>query len=151
TARARRLAARRRLRQLELLACLCELELRIDHDATPDAARSHAHEIGLDALVSADTDGTPLHQPVITTASLCRIKLALLAGVYQSALTELHELRRWAAQHGAGRLLIELNILLAHAVRATGGVAAARANFDDAVGMAMFQGIVRPFIDGWRF
>jgi LuxR family transcriptional regulator, maltose regulon positive regulatory protein len=151
TARARRLAARRRLRQLELLACLCELELRIDHDPSPEDALALAAEIGLDALLTTEADGTPLHQPVVTAASLCRIKLALLGGDEQRALGELRDLRRWAAQHGAGRLLIDLNILLAHALRAIGNAAEARACFDDAVGTAMFQGIVRPFIDARRF
>jgi LuxR family maltose regulon positive regulatory protein len=151
TARARRLAGRRRLRQLELLATLCELDLRIDHDPAPDAALAHAQEIGLASLNETEADGTPLHQPVITAAALCRVKLALLTGEHDAALGELRELRRWAAQHGAGRLLIDLNIQLAYALRATDSLAEARACFDDAVGMAMFQGIVRPFVDARRF
>lgn len=151
TARARRLAGRRRLRQLELLATLCELELRLDHDATPDAAFAYAEEIGLAALGTQEPDGTPLHQPVITAAALCRIKLALFAGDHDAALADLRRLRSWAAQHGAGRLLIDLDILLSHALRASGNRSEARAHFDDAVGMAMFQGIVRPFIDGRRY
>lgn len=150
TARARRLAGRRRLRQLELLATLCELELRIHHEPAAEVALAFADEIALHMLAS-DADGTPLHQPVITAAALCRIKLALLTGEHDAALAELRDLRRWAAQHGAGRLLIDLNILLAYALRATGSLAEARACFDDAVGMAMFQGIVRPFLDARRF
>ncbi len=150
-ARARRLASRRRLRQLDLLAGLCELDLLIQHGDDDAAAHVAADAIGLDALANAVEADNNVHRPVVTAASLCRIKLALLDGENESALTELTDLRHWAAQHGAGRLLIDVNILLAFAHRATGDAAQARKCFDDAVGTAMFQGIARPFIDARRF
>jgi LuxR family maltose regulon positive regulatory protein len=150
-ARARRLAGRRRLRQLELLAVLCELELRLDYDPTPEGARAYAEEIGLDQLAAPTGLDTQVHRPVTTAAALCRAKLALLDADHGKALDELRQLHDWAMQHGAARLLIDINILLAHALRVTGETAEARACFDQAVGTAMFQGIVRPFLDARRF
>ncbi|MEG3179326.1 helix-turn-helix transcriptional regulator [Sphingomonas sp. LT1P40] len=150
-ARARRLASRRRLRQLDLLAGLCELDLLIQHGEDSAAAHVAADAIDLNALAQASEADITVHRPVVTAASLCRIRLALLDGEHEAALTELTDLRRWATQHGAGRLLIDVNILLAYAHRTAGDAAQARACFDDAVGSAMFQGIARPFIDARRF
>jgi len=58
---------------------------------------------------------------------------------------------RWARQHGAGRLLIDLNLLKAQGYRAIGEAGKAQACFDEAVGTAMFQGIVRPFRNARAF
>ncbi|WP_186456812.1 helix-turn-helix transcriptional regulator [Sphingomonas suaedae] len=149
-ARARRLAERRRLRQLDLLAALCEVELLIDRD--PEAARAAAEAIGVDALAAAAQEAdSPIHRPVITAATLIRAKFALLEGAHDDALAILRDLRRWATQHGAGRLLIDVNILMSHALREQGQATPAQVCFDDAVGTAMFQGIARPFIDLRRF
>lgn len=148
-ARARRLAERRGLRQLDLLAALCEVDLLIDQDL--DAAHAAADAVGLDALGQADAEDTSVHRPVVTAARLCLAKFALIDGDHDAALDNLRALRRWAAQHGAGRLLIDVNILMSHGLRALGESEAAQVCFDDAVGTAMFQGIVRPFIDLRRF
>ena len=150
-ARARRVAARRRLRQLEMLASLCALDLMIEHGQETARARAYAAEIGLDALADAMSEESPVHRPVVTAASLCRAKLALIAGAHEEAVAELRALKRWASQRGAGRLLIDVNLLLACGLSASGAGAKARACFDEAVGSAMFQGIVRPFIDARRF
>jgi LuxR family maltose regulon positive regulatory protein len=150
-ARARRVADRRRLRQLELLAAQCELELLIHHEDDPDAAQARAAEIGLDALADATEKGSSVHRPVATAASLSRARLALLAGDNDAAIAQLSALKRWAGQHGAGRLLIDVNILLACGLRRAGEAGQAQTCFDEAVGTAMFQGIVRPFIDARRF
>lgn len=149
-ARARRVAARRRLRQLELLANLCELELLIA-EGQRERARRYATEIGLESLAGGMSGDSPVHRPVVTAASLCRARLGLLEGDHVGAVGELRELKRWASQRGAGRLLIDLNIMLAFGLRMCGEGAKAQTCFDEAVGTAMFQGIVRPFLDARQF
>ena len=146
-ARAHQLAQRRRLRQLELLAALCEIDLRIDYDPSPDNARALAAKIDLDSLASAVSEGVLQYRSVVTAAGLCRAKFNLIGRAYEAALSELSALRHWAIQHCAARVLIDINILFAHALRATGKTAEAHACFNDAIDTAMFEGIVRPFID----
>ncbi|HEY0622901.1 helix-turn-helix transcriptional regulator [Sphingomonas sp.] len=150
-ARARRLAGRRRLRQLDLRAALCELDLLIQYGDDPAAVAEAAEALDLDALADRGEEDSTVHRPVVTAARLCRARMALTCGDHAAALADLQKLRRWAAQHGAGRLLIDANILLAFGHRAAGDTAKARACFDDAVGTAMFQNIARPFIDQRRF
>lgn len=150
-AQAKRLAARRRLRQLDLLASLCELELLIHYEPDAEPARSFADSIELDALADCMAEESPLYRPVAAAASLNRARLALVEGEHAKAVAELKQLKRWASEHGAGRLLIDVNILLAYGLQGTGEIALSQASFDEAVGGAMFQGIARPFIDGWRF
>lgn len=150
-ARARRLAGRRRLRQLDLRAALCELDLLIQYGDDPALAAEAARALDLETLADRDEEDAAVHRPVVTAARLCRARLALIGGDHAAALADLQKLKRWAAQHGAGRLLVDANILLAYAHRAAGDDAKARACFDDAVGTAMFQGIARPFIDQRRF
>lgn len=150
-ARAQRTAIRRRLRQLELLAGLCELELRIAHGASLEDASRIAGDMGLDDLADMISDNAPHYRPVAVAASLCRVKLHLLGGEFGGALAELAPLRAHADQRGAGRLLIDINILSAFALKGLGAAEEARSSFDDAVGIAMFQGIVRPFVDARQF
>ncbi|WP_343521254.1 LuxR C-terminal-related transcriptional regulator [Sphingomonas sp.] len=150
-ARARRLAGRRRLRQLDLRAALCELDLLIQYGDDPIEARNVAAALDLDALADRGEADSTVHRPVVTAARLCRARLALIDGEHGAALADLQKLKRSAAQHGAGRLLVDANILLAYGHRAAGDAAKARACFDDAVGTAMFQNIARPFIDQRRF
>lgn len=150
-ARARSVAQRRRLRQLELLAELCELELLLRDEALLGEARAFASTIGLDALADAMAVESPHYRPVAIAGSLCRARLALLSGAHYTALDELSVMARWARQHGAGRLLIDLNLLMAHGHRAIGEPGKAQACFDEAVGTAMFQGIVRPFLNARAF
>lgn len=150
-ARARSVAQRRRLRQLELLADLCELELLLRDPASPGEARSLAARIGLDAQADAMAEESPHYRPVAIAAALCRVRLALLSRAHHTALDELAAMARWARQHGAGRLLIDLHLLKAHGYRAIGENGQAQACFDEAVGMAMFQGIVRPFLNARAF
>lgn len=150
-ARARRVADRRRLRQLELLADLCQLDLLIQYDHGTAQARAHAAGMGLDGLADDMAQESPLYRPVATAAALCRVKLALRDGDHANAIAELRSLKRWASRHGAGRLLIDVNILLAFGLRCSAEPALGQACFDEAVGIAMFQGILRPFIDAGRF
>ncbi|MCP3729840.1 LuxR C-terminal-related transcriptional regulator [Sphingomonas sp. MG17] len=150
-ARARSRAERRLLPELEQLASLCELELYLHHDQDAARARDYADEIGLDALADAVGEGASVWRTVVTAAQLCRAKLALLEGRHEAAIAGLRNLKHWAGQHGAGRLLIDVNLLLACGLREAGAADEAETCFDEAVGRAMFQGIVRPFIDAWRF
>ncbi|MGJ4730115.1 LuxR C-terminal-related transcriptional regulator [Luteimonas sp. SDU101] len=149
--RARRLAARRRLRQLELLAQLHELQLLLHAGCDDAAAHALADGIGLDALASEMDHDRGGYRQVAAMAAMCRARLLLVEGEAARALSELERLRQWATRHGAGRLLLDTTLLLAQAQASSGDAMAARASFDAAVGMAMFQGIVRPFIDAQRF
>lgn len=149
--RARRLAARRRLRQLELLARLHELQLLLHTASDDDRARELARSIGLDALADGMRGEGGGYRQVLAMAAICRARLLLIDGDAARALAELDGLRQWATRHGAGRLLLEATVLYAQAQAVSGDARAAQASFDDAVGMAMFQDIVRPFIDAQRF
>lgn len=150
-ARAWRLARRRRLRQLELLTRLCELQLLI-HSAVDDArACALAEDIGLDALADDMQRESAEYRQVAIAAALCRARLLLVQGKAARALEELGPLRHWASRHGVGRLLVETDLLLAYAHAELDSPAEAQASIDAAVGMAMFQGIVRPFVDAQRF
>jgi LuxR family maltose regulon positive regulatory protein len=149
--RARRLARRRRLNQLELLAQLCELELLIERLEADDVANCLAAEIGLDALADDMALESPLFRKAAIAASLCRVKLNLAEGAVPAALDELELLRRWGSEHGCGRLLIDVDLLTACCFHRLGDNGRAQSFFDDAVGAAMFQGIRRPFLDARRF
>ena len=149
-ARARRLARRRRLRQLELLAELCELRLRLRHGGADEEVRAHAARIGLDALADDMAHESADYRQVAIAATLCRAELRLLDGDHAEALEELAALRRWASRHGAGRVLLDAALLAGHGLLLAGDADGAHALFDEAVGMAMFQGIVRPFLDARR-
>ncbi|MBN8842537.1 MAG: AAA family ATPase [Sphingomonadales bacterium] len=150
-ARARRVAARRRLRQLEMLADICSIELQISQGAPAHAVLAAAAVVGLDPLADMMHEESPAYRPVAIAASLCRTRLRLLVGDVELALEELQKLRDWAEQHGAGRLLIDVNILAAAGLRMTGERDQARVCFDEAVGIAMFQNIVRPFVEARQF
>lgn len=150
-ARARRVASRRRLRQLELLAGVCEVDLHLCYGCDLDAARKAAAAADLDACADMMAEEAPLYRPVAVAASLSRVRLRLLAGETQAAMADLERLRDWANQRGAGRLLVDINVLAAYGHRQTGAAADARACFDEAVGIAMFQDLVRPFIDAREF
>ena len=150
-ARARRVAARRRLRQLEMLADICNLDVQIAQGAPAQAVLAAAAVIGLDALADMMTEESPQYRPVATAASLCRVRLHLLVGAWGRALEEVGRLRAWAEQRGAGRLLIDVNILAAAALRGQGAAAEARCCFDEAISIAMFQNIIRPFVEARQF
>lgn len=150
-ARARRIAARRRLRQLELLALIFEIDLQLLCGAEHDIASEAAIAMNLDQYADMMAEESPLYRPVTLAASLCRARLRLLEGNSEQAMGDLERLRAWANQRGAGRLLIDINILAAYGHRSMGAAADARSCFDDAVGIAMFQDIVRPFIDARQF
>lgn len=149
--RARVLAGKRRLRQLALLSDLCELDIRIDHDPTLDAARALAVRIDLDALATDPGDHARCYRWVVTAAALCSGKLNLLDREFEAAARGLRGLKDWATRHGAARTLVDINLLLAYGLHATGAKREAQDRFNDAVGIAMFQGIARPFIDKARF
>jgi len=145
-----RLARRRRLRQLELLMRLCELQLLL-RGGDDERARSLADGIGLDALADEMRLEAAGYRQVAIAAALCRARLRLAEGAPERALEDLEPLRQWASRHGIGRLLLDANVLLAYAHARLDGQAKAQACFDSAVGMAMFQGLVRQFIDAQRF
>ena len=63
-AQAQRLAARRRLRQLDLLASLCELELLIHYEPDAEPARAFADSIDLDSLADGMAEESPVYRPV---------------------------------------------------------------------------------------
>ncbi len=149
--RARRTASWRRLRQLELLADVFEVGLHIATGSGESVALELARTIRLDELADAMTEESPVYRPVAVAASLCRAKLKLSLGEFEPALRELGLLRAWADQRGAGRLLIDINILSAFGHRCSGSLGEARTCFDEAVGIAMFQDIVRPFLDARQF
>ncbi|PCI53277.1 MAG: hypothetical protein COB36_12615 [Alphaproteobacteria bacterium] len=150
-ARATRLARRQRLPQLELMASLCQLELLIHYDQDPVATQQHANKIKLLELANDMSQTSPDYRQVAVSASLCRAKILLIEQCAQEALSILNVLRQWASEHGAGRLLIEIGILSSYGYQLSGQEDEARMSFDEAVSMAMFQGIVRPFIDMSRF
>jgi LuxR family maltose regulon positive regulatory protein len=150
-ARARRVAARRRLRQLEMLADICNIELQISQGAPTHAVLAAAAVVGLDSMADMMREKSPAYRPVAVAASLCRTRLRLLVGEVDQALEELKALREWAEQRGAGRLLIDVNILTAAGLRKAGDIEQSRACFDEAVGIAMFQNIVRPFVEARQF
>lgn len=150
-ARAKRVASRRRLRQLELLADVFEIELHLAYGGDVDSARKAAESVNLDQYTDIITEDVPHYRPVVLAAALCRVKIRLLDGNIEAAMADIENLRAWANQRGAGRLLIDINILAAFGYRAVGAIAESKACFDDAVGIAMFQGIARPFIDARQF
>lgn len=149
--RARRTAERRRFHQLSLLTDLCELELLLLHAPDLAPARALAERIELDALAEPMREESPRYRAVAVAAAMCRAQLNLLDGDHATALADLAHMHRWASQHGAGRLLIDVNLLRAHGLRQAGDGARAQACFDEAVGVAMFQSVVRPFVDARRF
>ena len=149
--RARRLAQRRGLPQLQHLADLCEWRLLVQHGQADEAARAHSERLGLDAMADNMRLDSPEFRLVALSASLGRAKLALVEGNAHGALIELEELKSWGSQHGSGRLLIEVKILLASALHRLGRLAQAQASFDEAIGEAMFQGALRVFVDCRRF
>lgn len=149
--RAWRLARRRRLRQLELLARLCELQVLLQSASDDARARELAREIGLDALADDMRLESAGYRQVAVAAALCRARLRLVDDDPAGACDELEHLRHWASHHGVGRVLVDTNLLLACARADLGDMAQARSLFDAAVGMAMFQGLSRPFVDAQRF
>lgn len=150
-ARGRRLARRRRLRQLELLLRLCELHLLLKQVHTDEAAAQLAQSIDLDELADSMALESPAFRKVAVSAALCRAKLRLAFHQYEPAIRELSQIKRWASQHGAGRLLIETHILLAHGLHHSAMTKQAQPYFEEAVDVAMAHGFVRPFLDARRF
>jgi LuxR family transcriptional regulator, maltose regulon positive regulatory protein len=136
-ARARRVAGRRRLVQIDL--------------KISNGFLSASGVAELDRYADMMAEDSPQYRPVAVAASLCRVRLRLFNGAHEAALEELTRLRAWADQRGAGRLLIDVNILAAAAMRGLGAVEDARNHFDEAVSIAMFQDIVRPFVDARQF
>lgn len=150
-ARGRRLARRRRLRQLELLLQLCELHLLVNQIPTGAGAEQLARSIRLDELADAMATESPEFRRVAVSAALCRAKLNLVSGRYEPALSELAGIRHWASQHGAGRLLVDVHILMACGLHRSGMAKESQSRFNEAVNVAMAQGFVRPFLDAQCF
>lgn len=150
-ARGRRLARRRRLRQLELLIQLCELHLLLDQVPTGPAAMQLVKSISLDELADAMKTESPEFRRVAVSAALCRAKLNLVSKRYEPALNELADIKHWASQHGGGRLLLDVHILMASGLHHSGEAKQAQSRFNEAINIAMAQGFVRPFLDAQRF
>ncbi len=148
--RMRALAGRRHLKQLQLLADICDVEALL-HRGEIGEAQLKAREIGLRELASAMHEEMPPYRQIAISASVCLIKLRLAGGDHRAALEELEGTERFARHHGHGRLLITLCILAAHAHHLAKAPDLATSRFDEAVSMAMFQGFVGPFLDCWRF
>lgn len=149
--RAQGVAAARRFRQLSLLASLCRLELLVATQAPVADAIACAEALDLDALADAMALESPHYRPVATAAATCRAALSLALGDHDRALADLAVLHRWAARHGAGRALVDTLLLQSQALAAAGRDGEAQGAFDEAVGMSMFQSLVRPFLDWERF
>lgn len=145
--RARRTAQRRRLRQLERLADVGEIDILMLGEASPELVRRRAGALGLDAMADSMAEESPEYRAVSAAAALCRGRLLLLEGREAAALEELEQLKAWAEGRGAARLLIDVDILIAHGRLCTGDERGAGAAFDAAVNLAMFQQLSRPFID----
>lgn len=150
-ASARRLARRRRLYQLELLLQLCELHLIIEDGQIDAAAREYASTLNLDELADQMAGESPVYRQVAVSASLCRAKLKLISAREDSAIQELNHLKSWSSEHGAGRLLIDIHILLAYGLNLKYSTEESRENFEQAVNIAMRQGFIRPFLNARRF
>lgn len=148
--RAEAVALPRGFRQLSQLAGLCRLELMIAHGAPLGEAMACAEELSLDRLADEMALENPLYRPVATAAAICRAALRLAGGNADGALQDIGVVQRWANRHGAGRVLVDTLILSAHA-RGAMDEGEARAAFDEAVGVSMFQSLVRPFLDWERF
>lgn len=146
-ARARGLSIRRRLPQLELLARLCEVAIALDHEHDPLRAMALADACDMDGFARTMAEESPRYRPVAVAATLTRAKLSLARNDPVAAAADLTLLRRWAKQHGAGRLLVDVNLLLAEALALGDETPRAQQLFDEAVGTAMFHGLTRPFID----
>ena len=149
-ARLRALAARRHLRQLGLLADVYRVDYLI-RAGEVSAAQTEAQSVGLRELAAAMSEEMPVYRQIALVATVCLTKLHLATGEHTAALAELKSIERWARQHGHGRLLITISILAAHAHRLAGEPGKAAFRFDEAIGMAMFQGFIGPFVDSWRF
>src|SRR3546814_13053458 len=93
-----------------MLADICSIELHISQGAPTHAVLAAATVVGLDPMADMMLEESPAYRPVAVAASLCRTRLRLLVGEGGLALDELKKLRDWAEQHGAGRLLIDVNI-----------------------------------------
>ncbi|WP_198351141.1 helix-turn-helix transcriptional regulator [Flavisphingomonas formosensis] len=147
-ARGCQLARQRGFEQLELLTQLCALEVAIEQE--PDGGEAVQLSAPLDLLADEMALESPRYRPVAVAAALCRARLNLVRKP-TAAIPELEALRQWASRHGAGRLLIDVGILLAAAYRAIGERIPARAAFDEAIGVAMYQGVQQPFLDAALF
>jgi LuxR family transcriptional regulator, maltose regulon positive regulatory protein len=146
-ARARALAVRRRFPQLEHLARLHEAGLMIDYAGHFKQASALAETSDVDGWAAAMATESPQYRPVAVAATLLRAKLRLLDGDVASANEDLVLLRRWAGQHGAGRLLVDVNLLVADVAERMGDAELTQQRFDEAVGAAMFHDLSRPFIE----
>lgn len=144
--RARRLAQRRGFLQLEQLAGLYELELSIQTGAALGEITALAEAADVHRLADQMANPSPPYRHVAVNAALCRARLRLLEGDVPAAITELDATKAWANCHGAARLLIEIEIVLAAAHHAAGREDRSRPSFDEAVSMAMFHGTTSPFV-----
>jgi LuxR family maltose regulon positive regulatory protein len=150
-ARAKRVAIRRGLDQLELLAEICERDLRLTHGEAVTNIEKSTTEIGLDGLADSMRERSPRYRPVSLAAMMLRTKLHLMSEQHEKAKADLAVLRSWAAERGAGRLIVDVNILSAYVWHKSGNKSESRTTFDEAVGIAMFQDLRRPFIDNRNF
>ncbi|WP_164844034.1 helix-turn-helix transcriptional regulator [Croceicoccus ponticola] len=145
--RARRVAARRGLDQLSMLIDICEFDLNLVHGGSLDEIVVTAECIGLDRLADWMCEQSPRYRPVAIAAMLARIRLRLLTSQFDAAAVDIETMRRWARERGAGRLLVDVDLLSAYCLHRTGCFEESRDAFSEAVGIAMFQDLRRPFVD----
>lgn len=150
-ARTRRTAQWRRLRQLEILADIWEVDLQISFDANVEMAQAMAAASNIDDFADAMEERSPNYRPATVAAILTRIRLNLIDGNPEAAMKDLECISEWATERGAGRLLIDVGILRAYAYLKLDKISESRAIFDEAIGTAMYQNVSRPFIDAQMF
>ncbi|MEM9880993.1 MAG: AAA family ATPase, partial [Pseudomonadota bacterium] len=146
-ARARRTAQWRRLHQLELLSDICDVEVHLACAADPEVMNALARSLNLADHAAGMWQQSPHYRPVSVAAFLVQCRLQLHDGQVEALNDTLNRFIDWGQSHGAGRMLIDAHLLMALAQLKRNDSAAAKMHFDEAVGIAMHQGISRPFVD----
>lgn len=146
-ARARRTAQWRRLHQLELLSDICDVEVHLTCAADLQIVNALARSLNLADHAASMWQESPHYRPVSVAAFLVQCRLQLKNNNADALYRDLTRFIDWSQSHGAGRLLIDAHLFMAMAQLKRNESAASKAYFDEAVGIAMHQGISRPFVD----
>lgn len=149
--RARRVAASRGLHQLSLLADICECDLRLLFGESAADVAARADDFQINEMADSMHDRSPCFRPASVAAMFLRIKLDLARSRADQAATDIATMLNWAMEHGAGRLLVDINILSAYHHHLRGNGHDSEMAFDEAVSISMFQDLRCPFIDNRRF
>ncbi|MEM6833670.1 MAG: LuxR C-terminal-related transcriptional regulator [Pseudomonadota bacterium] len=146
-ARARRTAQWRRLHQLELLADICDVEVHLACAADRELVKALARSLNLADHAASMWQDSPHYRPVSVAAFLVQCRLQLQDTDVAALSSNLKRFIDRAQSHGAGRVLIDAHLLMALAHLEGKDSATSKMYFDEAVGIAMHQGISRPFVD----